>query len=132
MCFGGGPSAPQVVYSGPSEGEISANAAALEQYKSQMQQQSDMFSSQLEEQIAAANAQTEELKMKYDSEAAAAAAAAAAQQTTAYAASATQSEAPENAQTTAAVTKKEKPKKNLRISSAGTPVAAGTGLNIGV
>lgn len=132
MCFGGGPSAPQVVYSGPSEGEIAANAAALDQYKAQMQEQSDMFSSQLQEQIAAANAQTEELKMKYDSEASAAAAAAAAQQTTAYAASATQSEAPENAQTTAAVTKKEKPKKNLRISSAGTPAAAGTGLNIGV
>lgn len=132
MCFGGGPSAPEVVYSGPSQGDIAANAAALDQYKNQMQQQSDLFNTQLQSQIDAANAQTEELKMKYDAEAAAAASAAAAQQTGAYAASATQTEAPSTAQTTAAVTKKEKPKRNLRISTAGTPSSAGTGLNIGV
>jgi hypothetical protein len=132
MCFGGGPSAPEIVYSGPSQGDIAANAAALDQYKSQMQQQSDLFNTQLQTQIDAANAQTEELKTKYDAEAAAAAAASAAQQTGAYAASASQTEAPSTAQTTAAVTKKDKPKKSLRISTAGTPSSAGTGLNIGV
>ena len=132
MCFGGGPSAPEISYSGPSQADIDANAAALDQYKNQMQEQSELFNTQLQGQIDAANAQTEELKMKYDTEAAAAAASAAAQQTGAYAASASQTEAPASAQTTAAVTKKEKPKRNLRISTAGTPSSAGTGLNIGV
>jgi len=132
MCFGSAPQAPQVVYQGPSAADLAANQAALDQYRVQMQQQAEMFNTQLQEQIDAATAQTAELKTKYDTEAAAAQAASAAQQTGAYAASATQSEAPASAQTTAATTKKEKPKSNLRISTAALPSGAGTGLNIGV
>jgi hypothetical protein len=133
MCFGGSqPQAPQITYQGPSDADIAANQAALDQYKTQMQQQSAMFNTQLQQQIDAANAETASLKTKYDTEAAAAAASAAAQQTGAYAATATQSEAPSSAQTTAATVKKEKPKSNLRISTAALPSGAGTGLNIGV
>ena len=131
MCFGG-LKAPSIVYQGPSQDQIDQNAAALDTYKTQMADQQRVFQDQLQSQIAAANKQTEDLQKKYADEAAAAAAAAASQQTGAYAASATQSAPGANAQTTAAVTKKDKPKSNLKISTAGTPSTAGTGLNIGV
>lgn len=39
MCFGGSPQAPEIVYSGPSQDQINANAASLEQYKTQMKEQ---------------------------------------------------------------------------------------------
>jgi hypothetical protein len=132
MCFGGSqPQAPQIQYQGPSQADIDANQASLDQYKAQMTQQQSLFQSQLQTQIDSANKETERLKTQYDQEAGAAAAAAAAQQTGAYAVTATQSEAT-TAQTTAATPKKEKPKSNLRISLAGTPSSAGSGLNIGV
>jgi cell wall-associated NlpC family hydrolase len=132
MCFGSAPQAPNIVYQGPSQAEIAANQASLDAYKSQMTQQQDLFSQQLQGQIDAANKETTDLKARYDREASAAAAAAASQQAGAYAASATESAAPANAQTTAAVMNKPKPKSSLKISTAGTPAAAGTGLNIGV
>jgi len=132
MCFASAPQAPNIVYQGPSQAEIAANQSSLDAYKTQMTEQQGKFSTQLQAQIDAANKETADLKGRYDQEAAAAAAAAASQQAGAYAASATQSEAPTTAQTTAAVMKKDKPKSNLRISTAGTPASAGTGLNIGV
>lgn len=49
-----------------------------------------------------------------------------------YSTSAKQTAVPEGAQTTAAVTDKKKPKKSLKISTAGTASKAGSGLNIGV
>ena len=131
MCMGK-VQAPQIVYQGPSQADIDAQAASLNQYKTQMGQQQSMFQSQLQSQIDSANKESERLKTQLDQESTAAAAAAAQQQTGAYAATATQSAAPASAQTTAAVTKKEKPKSNLKISSAALPSAAGTGLNIGV
>ena len=131
MCFGS-PKAPQIVYQGPSGEEVAQQQASLEQYRTQMGQQQSMFQGQLQSQIDAANKESDRLKTELEQESAAAAAAAAQQQTGAYAATATQSEAPTTAQTTAAVTKKEKPKSSLKISSAALPSAAGTGLNIGV
>ena len=130
MCFGS-PQAPQIVYQGPSAEDIAAGQASLDQYKSQMAEQQNTFKAQLQQQIDAANKETETIKSKYDQEAAAASAAAAAQQAGSYAVTATQSEA-SGAQTTAAVTKKEKPKSSLRISSGELASSAGTGLNIGV
>lgn len=132
MCFGPAPQAPQVVYQGPSDAEIAANQSALDTYKTQMGQQQEGFQKSLQQQIDAANKQTQELQTKYQSEAAAAAAAAAAAQQGAYAVTATQSQAPTGAQTTAAAPKKEKPSANLKISLAGTPSSAGSGLNIGI
>jgi hypothetical protein len=129
MCMGS--KAPQIVYQGPNQADIDAQAASLEQYKNQMAEQQSAFKSQLQQQIDAANKETEALQSRYEQEAAAASAAAAAQQSGSYAVTATQSEA-SGAQTTAAVTKKQKPKSSLKISSAALPSAAGTGLNIGV
>lgn len=132
MCFGGGPQAPEIRYQGPSQDDINRNQASLDTYKKQMADQQAAFQSQLQQQIESANKETARLQEQYQTDAAAAAAAAAAQQTGAYAASATQTAAPATAQTTAATPKKEKAKANLKISLAGLPSSAGSGLNIGV
>lgn len=152
MCFGG-PQTPDIQYVGPSEGQIRSNEQALETYKTDMATQQSSFQSQLQAQIDAANAETAKLQQQYasDLEAAKGSAATATsnaqaaanaavseagamanlQQVGAYKVGATQSD-PVQAQTTAAVKKKEKPKSTLKISSAGMPSSAGTGLNIGV
>ena len=131
MCMGGGAQAPKVEYRGPSDADIRRNEASLAQYQQQMTTQQNAFQSQLQEQIAAANAETEALKSEYAAEASAAAAASAAQAAS-YTTTAQETEVPEGAQTTAAVTDKKKPKKNLKISTGGTMASAGSGLNIGV
>ena len=155
MCFGGSqPQAPSIVYQGPSEADVAANQASLDQYRTQALAQQDAFSQQLQQQIDAANTETESLKAQYSTElsriqqqeqdritgaegqaaadVAAAGAAGAAQQVGAYAVTTTQSEPIDGAQTTAAKLKKEKPKGSLKISTAALPSASGTGLNIGV
>jgi hypothetical protein len=131
MC-GGKPQAPQIVYQGPSAEDLAASQASLDLYKQQMTDQQSAFKAQLQMQIDKANQETTDLRSKYATDSAAAAAAAAAQQTGAYAATAMQTDAPVNAATTTAATKKEKPKNNLKIATAATPASAGTGLNIGV
>ena len=132
MCFGGSPSAPEVVYSGPSEGDIQRNRDALATYQGQMEKQQADFQSQLQMQIDQANQETADLQKRYENEASAAAAASAAQQTGAYAVTASQSDVPQAAQTTVANTKKKNPQTNLRISRAAVPATEGAGLNIGV
>ena len=132
MCFGGGASAPEVKYVGPSDDDIRRNEESLAQYQQQMTTQQNQFQSQLQSQIDAANAETAELQADYAAETAAAAAASSADQAAAYTTSAQQTEIPDGAQTTAAVVEKKKPKKSLKISTAGTASSAGSGLNIGV
>ena len=132
MCLGGGASAPEVKYVGPSDDDIRRNEESLAQYQQQMTDQQSQFQSQLQSQIDAANEETAQLKADYAAETAAAAAASSADAVAAYTTSAQQTEIPEGAQTTAAITKKKKPKKNLKISTAGTASSAGSGLNIGV
>ena len=141
MCLGS-PKAPEVKYQGPSDEDIRRNDEALATYKQQIADQQSTFQQQLQSQIDAANAQTEALRMEYEDdlqdaqkESAAALAEAnagsLAEQVGAYQVTATQSEAAQ-AQTTAAIDKKKKPKKNLKISTAGAASGVGSGLNIGV
>lgn len=133
MCFGSPPQPPKIEYVGPSQEDIRANKAALNEYKTQMQEQQASFQAALQQQIDAANAETAKLQQQYEADATSAAAAAAAQQAGAYAATATQSEAPATAQTTAATgKKKEKPQGTLKIAMNSTPSTSGAGLNIGV
>jgi len=132
MCFGGGVQAPNVQYVGPSEDDIRTNEESLAEYQQQMTDQQNEFQTQLQSQIDTAAAETVDLQADYAAETAAAAAAGASGQAAAYSTSAQQTEIPEGAQTTAAVTEKKKPKKNLKISTAGTANSAGSGLNIGV
>ena len=132
MCLGGGASAPEVKYVGPSDDDIRRNEESLAQYQQQMTTQQNQFQSQLQSQIDAANAETAQLQADYAAETAAAAAASSADQAASYTTSAQQTEIPDGAQTTAAVVEKKKPKKSLKISTAGTASSAGSGLNIGV
>lgn len=132
MCLGGGAQAPSVQYVGPSDDDIRRNQESLAQYEQQMTTQQSQFQSQLQSQIDAANEETAQLKADYAAETAAAAAASSADAVAAYTTSAQQTEIPKGAQTTAAITDKKKPKKNLKISTAGTASSAGSGLNIGV
>lgn len=142
MCFFKAPSptAPTVVYSGPSDSDIAANKAALDTYQSQMAEQQKTFQAALQKQIDDATASTTKLEADLATElekaktrdAAEAAAAATAGTASAYAVTASESEAPASAETTTATKKKEKPKSSLRISTAGLPSSSGTGLSIGV
>lgn len=160
MCLGGGqsinipePVAPEVKYIGPSEDDIARQQQGLQDYQTQISQQQTDFETRLNEQIASANQQTEDLRTQFAgdlvaeerasaasqsaasqsaaADVAAAGSASAAQQVGAYSVSTQESEAVAP-QTTQAVTEKKKPKKNLKISTAGTASTAGSGLNIGV
>lgn len=130
MCLGA--KAPNIIYQGPSQSDIDRNRASLDKYQSDMAAQQASFGTQLQQQIDASNKETEALQQKYQNQAAAAAAASAAQQTTAYATTAAQTENPVNAQTTAAISKKRKPRQNLKIARNALPAQSGAGLNIGV
>jgi len=130
MCLGSQPQAPEVVYRGPSDDDIQRNQQALATYEQQIADQQANFQTQLQEQIDAATAETEQLKADFAAETAAESQAAAAK--SAYTVTTQETEIPEGAQTTAAVTKKKKPKTNLKISTAGTANAAGSGVNLGI
>ena len=154
MCLGGNqPSAPEVKYVGPSEDDIRRNEEALVQYQTDIAAHQAEFQNTLQAQIDQAAADTEALKTRYAADlaaaqeesaagissaeaagardVAAAGADSAAKQVGAYTIAATKSE-PLKEETTAAVTKKKKPKKNLKISTAGTASGVGSGLNIGI
>jgi hypothetical protein len=134
MCFGASPALPEVRYSGPSQSDIDANNAALQQYRDQSMTQQQAFATQLQKQIDDANSQAAQRRAEMEAEMAAATASAAAQQTAAYATTVTQSTDPmAGAQVTSAVGKKDKSRTSLKITPGGaTSTTAGSGLNIGV
>lgn len=131
MCFGA-PQAPEIVYQGPSQEEIDANQAALDQFQADSEASNQAFMDQMQTQIDAANQEMEQLQAKFEAEQSAAAAAAAAMQTEAYATTASMTEVPEGAQTTETIKKKKLPKSTLKIARNALPSSGGTGLNIGV
>ena len=131
MCFGA-PKAPKIVYEGPSQEDIDANNAALEQFKTDTEASNQAFMTQMQTQIDAANAEMAAMEEKFANEQAAAQAAAAAMQTEAYATTASMTEIPEGAQTTETIKKKKLPKSTLKIARNALPSSGGTGLNIGV
>jgi hypothetical protein len=131
MCFGSAPQAPQVVYQGPSQADIDANNAALEQYRQQSTAQQQQFSAALQRQIDDANAQAAKQRQQLEQERATAAAEMASQQQAAYAVT-TEAVAPETALTTSAAKPKDKSKGTLKIAPGATAMSQGTGLNIGV
>ena len=131
MCFGA-PKAPEIVYQGPSQEDIDANQAALDQFQADSEASNQAFMNQMQTQIDAANAEMAALEEKFANEQAAAQAAAAAMQTEAYATTASMTEIPEGAQTTETIKKKKLPKSTLKIARNALPSSGGTGLNIGV
>jgi uncharacterized protein YPO0396 len=131
MCFGA-PKAPEIVYQGPSQEDIDANNAALEQFRADTQASNEAFMSQMQAQIDAANQEMQQLQSRFEAEQSAAQAAAAARQTEAYATTAAMTPIPEGAQTTETIKKKKLPKSTLKIARNALPSSSGTGLNIGV
>jgi|TARA_B100000035_G_scaffold217924_1_gene186854 uncharacterized protein YPO0396 len=131
MCFGA-PKAPKIVYEGPSQKEIDANNAALDQFRTDSEASNQAFMTQMQTQIDAANQEMEQLQAKFEAEQSAAQSAAAAMQTEAYATTASMTETPEGAQTTETIKKKKLPKSTLKIARNALPSSGGTGLNMGV
>jgi len=130
MCFGR-TKAPNIIYQGPSQEDIDANAASLEAFQQTITDQQSQFQLQLQQQIDKANQDTADLQQRLATEATAAAAASAAQQTQAYATTVQETDMPDSAQTTAARTKKKTGTGSLKIGkSAAAPAVAGAGLNI--
>jgi hypothetical protein len=131
MCFFSSPSAPQVVYQGPSQADIDANNAALDAYRQQSTAQQQQFSAALQKQIDDANAMAEKQRLQLEQDRAQAAAEMAAQQQAAYAVTTTTAE-PQGALTTEPARAKDKAKGALKIAPGATAMSQGTGLNIGV
>ena len=131
MCFPN-PKPPEIVYQGPSQEEIDANQAALDQFQADSQAANQAFMDNMQTQIDTANAEMQQLQQQFEAEQSAAAAAAAAMQTEAYATTASMTEIPEGAQTTETIKKKKQPKQTLKIARNALPTSSGTGLNIGV
>ena len=130
MCLGRSRS-PNIIYQGPSQADIDANAASLAAFQQTITDQQSQFQNQLQQQIDKANQDTEDLQTRLAREATAAAAASAAQQNTAYATTVQESDLPDSAQTTAARRKKKTGTGTLKIGRSGAAQAvAGAGLNI--
>jgi hypothetical protein len=135
MCGGGRPSAPQIIYQGPSPEEIAANNQALELARQQQEQSNARLQTQLDAQIAAVSA----LMTKQSDQLAVAQAeekkgpSAAIRQASAYTATtAAQGGAPETAMTTQPIQAKKKAISGLKIAPGGTVAGEGAGLNIGI
>lgn len=131
MCFGGGAKQPEIKYVAPDQSAIRAGEQALAQYQQQTAMQQQAFQQNLQAEIDKANAQTADIQSSNAAETAAASALAAAE-ASAYTTTAVQDDIPEAAQTTKAITDKKKPKKNLKISTAGTANTSGSGVNVGI
>ena len=63
MCFGSAPQAPEVRYVGPSQADIDANNAKLDQYRRDSLTQQQQFASALQKQIDDANASAAALSL---------------------------------------------------------------------
>jgi len=132
MCIGFNqqPAPPVIEYVGPSQADIDANQASLDAYQQQVATQQSNFQTQLQQQIDAAAAETEQLRADFAAETAAASQSAVNQ--SAYTVTTSETEIPEGAQTTAAKVKKKQPKANLKISTAGVQNTPGSGVNLGI
>jgi len=124
------PKAPEVIYQGPSQEEIDAQNQQLEMARQQMEQSNQRLQSQLDQQIAAANTESERFRASLAEQTAAKAAESAPAQT--YTTTTTTA-APlvGTAMTTEPIKPKKKPSAGLTITPAGVAAAAGAGLNIG-
>jgi septal ring factor EnvC (AmiA/AmiB activator) len=132
MC-GGRPSAPEIVYQGPSQEEIAAEKQAMELLRQQQEQSNIRLQSQLDAQIASTNAAITKQREELAAQQAAAAAEGAARQATTYSTATTaQTGAPETAMTTQPIQAKKKAASGLKIAPGGTVAGAGAGLNIGI
>ena len=136
MCLGGSaprPQQPQIIYQGPTEEERrrdrEASDARLALYQTQMEEQQALFQQSLQEQIDAANEETERLTGLFEEQVVARQerdAARAAEQEAAEATAAAQSAADAAAAEAAAAARAEQASYTTTVESVAAPVSAET------
>lgn len=127
------PSAPRVVYQGPSQTEVDAQNEQLRVFMEQSAAQQAQFATALQQQIDAANQQAEQQRLAMDMELQAMAASSAAQMQGSYMATAAEvAPDPGLSQTTEPIRPVKRPPSSLSITPGTVSEGQGTGLNIGI
>jgi len=133
MCLFKAPKAPEIVYQGPSDEDVAASTAALEAFKTTTAENTAAFQTSINEQITAAQASTQTLMDQLaDTQANSGAGVDNIINDAPYAVVTEDNVTPEDAQTTAAISKKKKKPSTLKIATGGLSASAGTGVNYGV
>ena len=133
MCLFSAPKAPEIVYQGPSDEDVAASTAALEDFKTTTAANTAAFQTSINEQITAAQASTQSLMAQLaDTQASSGAGVDNIINDAPYAVTTEDNVTPEDAQTTAAISKKKKKPSTLKIATGGLSASAGTGVNYGV
>jgi len=134
MCFGS-VKQPKIEYVGPSQEDLDANQAKIDNYIAQSQATNQQFQQSLQTQIDNANAAAQTMADQLAADRAAAAAQLANMPINkpTYSVTTTQSD-PVNAQVTESIQKKKKDenKGTLKVNQGGAANAAGSTLNLGV
>tara|TARA_X000001382_G_scaffold59107_1_gene40661 strand:+ start:368 stop:763 length:396 start_codon:yes stop_codon:yes gene_type:complete len=131
MCFGS-PSAPTITYSGPSAEDVAASNAALDAFKTETAANNAAFQTSINNQISDAQAGTQALLDQLTDIQANAGSVNNIVDDAPYAVTTDTNVTPDDAQTTAEVSKKKNKPSTLKISSGGLQASGGTGVNYGV
>ena len=132
MCFGS-PKAPNIIYQGPSDEDVAASTAALEDFKTTTAANTAAFQTSINNQITAAQESTASLMASLaDTKATSGAGVENIINDAPYAVVTEDNVTPEDAQTTEAISKKKKKPSTLKISAGGLSASSGTGVNYGV
>jgi len=132
MCFGS-PKQPKIVYQGPSAEDVAASNAALDAFKTTTAANTAAFQTSINEQITAAQTSTQTLMDQLaDTQASSGAGIDNIINDAPYAITTEDNVTPEDAQTTAAISKKKKKPSTLKIATGGLSASSGTGVNYGV
>lgn len=132
MCFGS-PKAPNIIYQGPSDEDVAASTAALEDFKTTTAANTAAFQTSINNQITAAQESTASLMASLaDTKATSGAGVENIINDAPYAVVTEDNVTPEDAQTTEAISKKKKKPSTLKISAGGLQASTGTGVNYGV
>ena len=132
MCFGK-PSAPKIVYQGPSAEDVAASNAALDAFRTTTAANTKAFQDSINTQITAAQNSTQALMDSLtDTQAASGDGIQNIINDAPYAVVTEDNVTPEDAQTTQEIQKKKKKPSTLKISAGGLQASTGTGVNYGV
>ena len=133
MCLFKAPKAPNIVYQGPSAEDVAASNQALQDFKDTTAANTAAFQTSINDQITAAQDSTADLMASLaDTQAASGDGVQNIINDAPYAVVTEDNVTPEDAQTTAAISKKKKKPSTLKIATGGLSASAGTGVNYGV
>ena len=133
MCLFSAPKAPNIVYQGPSAEDVAASNQALQDFKDTTAANTAAFQTSINDQITAAQDSTADLMASLaDTQAASGDGVQNIINDAPYAVVTEDNVTPEDAQTTAAISKKKKKPSTLKIATGGLSASAGTGVNYGV